>query len=55
MVGEDGNACNKNDNENHKMLTQWVSIDFAANDAAEAKAKASATERAKIMCIVYTI
>jgi len=55
MVGEDGNACDKNDDGNHKMLTQRVSIDFAAHDAAEAKAKASATERAKIMCIVYTI
>lgn len=55
MVSDDGNACERNHDGNHKMLTQRVSIDFTAHDAADAKAKASSKERAKIMCVVYTI
>jgi len=55
-VDEEGDACENNKDGNYKMLTNRVSIDFAGHEAAEANAKVKgAPERAKIMCIVYTI
>jgi len=53
--GEEGDACVEKNDGNRKMLTEKVSVDFSAHDAAEAEAKDSKKPRAKIMCIVYTI
>ncbi|GFH58376.1 hypothetical protein CTEN210_14852 [Chaetoceros tenuissimus] len=46
--------CDKNDGDK-KMLTQKVSIDFAADQAANHIAETSGKPRAKIFCLVYTI